>query len=669
MVGLGDFRQRRRFVAVTAMVAAFLSLGYIAWYLRGGPRLSEATTYFMQGRALSVGHLAWTVYEPTTSFRVPLALFHPPSTVAGALPPGYPLLLAIAFKFGAPMIVGPLVAGGIVLATYLLARELSHSHPGQSDAIARLAAGLSLVCAALRYHTADTVAYGASALGVTLALTNALRARRTGHGFLFTGLALGCVVAIRPTSAIPVGICALVLVTSHRPGALLSLLVGTLPGVALLLVANKAATGSFLSSPIAAYFAQTNGPPGCFGYGFGQRLGCAVEQGGFVAAHPGFGFVDALRTTGYRLREHALDIANFEPLALLVLVPIFRRPSSIGVRAALAVVLGQVLLYVPYFVEGTSPGAGARFFADLLPIEHALIALALAPALGGVARFTFARRGLLVLGLAFLGFAVHAARAHDALASSNAGRPAFEPDRAREGGALQGLLYIDSDEGFNLASVPEVVPSHGVTAVRARGDHHDRLVYDLLGHPNGTHRYAIENGQPTVQAWAPDAPRKEGSLDIWRFESEAEWPVAQENGWAAPTPTKAPCASQGGVLTVYPAAPQGGTVHIPLPIPHPASARKLNLVPHVFRPEGGGRGHITLRRGNEVVAEWDWTPTQAATCYALPSKALGPEVFGTAPPPPTSGSTTLPEVVVLDLAITAMDAPVAMDWTEVRVGP
>src|SRR5262245_54088670 len=38
-------RMRRRFLATLAFSAAFLSLGYMAHYLRGGPRIIDATTY------------------------------------------------------------------------------------------------------------------------------------------------------------------------------------------------------------------------------------------------------------------------------------------------------------------------------------------------------------------------------------------------------------------------------------------------------------------------------------------------------------------------------------------------------------------------------------------------------------------------------------------------
>src|SRR5205085_2079138 len=137
----------------------------------------------------------------------------------------------------------------------------------------------------------------------------------------------------------------------------------------------------------------------------------------------------ALATTFTRIRAHLTDIANFEPLALLVVVAAFVRASA--VRLALVVVVGQILVYVPFFVAGVDPAGGARFFADVLAIEHVLLAIAVASLLPGVA---FSRRALVVLALACAGFGVHAVFGHASLAHSpsDAGRPKFEPDVLRE---------------------------------------------------------------------------------------------------------------------------------------------------------------------------------------------------------------------------------------------
>ncbi|HVJ88621.1 MAG TPA: hypothetical protein VM580_02390, partial [Labilithrix sp.] len=170
--------ERRRLVAIFGLAAGLLSIGYIATYLHGGPRIIDAATYFLQGRALSQGHFAWTPLDPSASFRGRFLIYQS-GALGGIFPPGYPLLLAFGFMLGAPMIAGPLIAVGLVAATYHLARALAEeTHPTLAEPIARAAALLSIFCAALRYHTADTMSHGASALGVTIALACAIRARQ-----------------------------------------------------------------------------------------------------------------------------------------------------------------------------------------------------------------------------------------------------------------------------------------------------------------------------------------------------------------------------------------------------------------------------------------------------------------------------------------------------------
>src|SRR5205814_594800 len=157
-------------------VAALLSVFYIALYLRGGPRIVDATTYFMQGRALSHGDFAWNVAEPTSSFRGRFLVYREAGgegVMGGIFPHGYPILLALGFGMGAPMVVGPAIAAALVVATYRLARAIAEesiapatlrSSPASRDlveGVARAAALVSVVCGALRYHTADTMAHGA----------------------------------------------------------------------------------------------------------------------------------------------------------------------------------------------------------------------------------------------------------------------------------------------------------------------------------------------------------------------------------------------------------------------------------------------------------------------------------------------------------------------------
>jgi hypothetical protein len=607
-----DRDQRRRVVAASAFVAAFLSLGYVAFYLRGAPRIIDATSYFLEARALAHGKFAWAVPSPTASFRGRFLLFHDPASVAVIFPPGYPLLLAAGFLVGAPMVVGPVLAAALVGATFVVTRELYGPEDPRADGVAALASTFSIVCAALRYHTADTMAHGASALGITIALACALcgRRRRSVVYFVLAGLAVGWVIATRPVSGVPIAVVVYVLAagSDKREASLASAILATLPGLVLLGLAQRADTGNFLASAQRAYYAVSDGPPGCFRYGFGKDTGCLNEHGDFVKAHltSGFGWRAALGTTGRRLKAHLTDGFNFEPLLLLVLVPSLKR---VGSRAglALALVVAQIVAYAPFYFDGNYPGAGARMFADVLPMEHALAAIAvsyLAP------QIALLRRGLFVLALACAGFAVHTVFDHIALADRDGGRPMYEPDAAREAQVTKGLLFFDTDEGFNLAHVPGANPDKDIVAARLHNDDHDRMLLDQLKHPV-SHVYRFAKGVPTVSLWVPPG----GNSDLWRFEAEADWPpLAQTLGWVEPAWLSGTCASQERALELHPSSDATASATIELPV---AKGGRWLVTPRIVRSGGHGKGTLRLvPMGRAPLADdaklvWDWADEPA----------------------------------------------------------
>jgi hypothetical protein len=615
VTGAGDLRRRRRFLFIAAFVAAFLSLGYIALYLRGGPRAPEAATYWLQGRALSHGKLSWTVGDPTASFRAKNLLLTAPDRLAGIFPPGYALLLGAAFLLGAPMLVGPLLAAALVLATWLLARELAigaKEDEERVEGIGRAAVALSLVCAALRYHTAESLPQGAAAAALALALATALRGRRTGDARLFgaAGLAVGFVLCTQPMSAIAVGVAVAALALLSRSGArpLLWACAAALPGLALLLAANRAAVGHAFASP-AAYYAARFGSP-------------STPPGAKAAA------MAVLR----RVRANLADVANFEPVALLPVLLLrreARRRAGLGAVIVVAIVAVQGLLGAPAGAgEGTSAVAGASALADVLPLQHALVALTL-----GIA-FPAAWFGSVVaatVALSLAGFAVHTSHEHARMAAGGLGRPHYEPDVAREAGATHGLLFFDDDEGYELAHDPAATASHGIEAVRVRGDDHDRLLFDLLGRPP-THRHLSPHTGPSVSSWTPNGG------DTWRFESEADYPPVAVSepavGHAEVLDGLGTCASDAHALGVTPTGAAEASVTVELPIPRGASGppkRTWIVTPRTFQRGGAGTGDLTLvaAAGGPALAEWTWTDASRGgpSCADLQAKTveLGPD--------------------------------------------
>lgn len=683
---------RRRFLAIFGIAAGLFSIAYVSIYLRGGPRIVDATTYFLQGRALAQGDLAWTPLEPSASFRGRFLLYREEGpdapSLGGIFPPGYPLLLAFGFMLGAPMIAGPLLAVGLVVATYRLAKALAKDAlPALAEPIARAAALLSLFSAALRYHTADTMSHGAAALGITVALDCAIRARQARTGkrtlrredqspfdggrgeALLAGLAIGYVVATRPVSAMPIAIVVAWLLRPARhhapaekddaPRSRLGLLalLGMVPGVFLLLLSQRAVTGSWIESTQRMYYAISDGPSGCFRWGFGQGAGCLFEHGEHVDARlrGGYGLLEAAMTTLRRLRHHLLDVANLEPLALLVVVPALLRgrlaKTATGILPATALVGLQILAYAPFYFDGDYPGGGARFFADVLPVEHALAALAIAM-LAARARAVdraFTRGAFAVFALALAGFGIHASYEHGKLRDRDGGRPMFEPDVLARASLTSGLVFVDTDHGFALGHDPHARPSDRVLVARLRNDDRDRMLFESLGRPP-TWRYDLEapvppsvEHTPKLTPWAPPE-----SGDRLRIEAEAEWPaLEQEHGFAAPAWTDG-CASGSRALVVTPEPGQRAKVTIELPVPSAGrwavEVSTVNGASVPFAPKPSAVAEGALAIGAE---RWTWK-ADGDTCKTLPVKELD-----LAPP----------HAIV---TIEASGGPIAIDYVAIR---
>jgi hypothetical protein len=521
-----DGTRSRVLVTALAVAAALASYGYLQHYLHGGPRIVDATSYFLEGRALAEGKLAFDVPSPSASFRGRFTLFRD-GALSVIFPPGYPLALAAGFLVRAPLLVGPLVGGLLVAATYFTTRELV-----RDERAARVAAVASLLSAALRYHTADTMSHGLSALLLVTALGSAARGGPFGTGA--AGLAAGFLLATRPVTGI-VGIALAALVVARRPDARLARLATfaalVLPGVLLVLLHQYAATGSPFRSTQLTYYAVADGPPGCFAWGFGS-VGCRFEHGDFVKRElaDGFGLAEALRITGLRLALHVTDLVNFAPLSLLLPWALVQHRREPGVLLLGAGTFAVMVGYAPFYYPGSYPGAGARFYADALPLEHALLGLALTRL--RVARFLPAA--------ALVGFGLHAVHAHLALAERDGGRPMFEPAVLGRAGVRAGLVFVGTDHGFALGHDPAVRDPHrGIVVAREHGDAHDAALVQRFGFPP-TYRYgySAETGQVAL---TPYVPRR---TYPFRFEAEADWPPLEvPAGWVHPD--FRPCLSRG----------------------------------------------------------------------------------------------------------------------------
>jgi len=579
----------RLFVTLSALAAAALSGAYVFAYLRGGPRIIDATSYFLEARALAQGHFSFPLDEPAAStmgrFLVRGGTPDLP-TAAVLFPPGYPAFLAFGFLVGAPLAMGPVLAFGVTIATFHLAKRLFPEPVAGGFSLPRLATLLSVVCAALRYHTADTMSHGLAALLFTasfafaLATNDSFSSNRTPRKApLFAGFCAGWLVATRPFSALAlfVLLAFTFLQGPARPAlrARLTTLAlftfGLLPGVTLLVLHQHAATGAFFTSSQRLYYALSDGPPGCFRYGFGKGIGCLGEHGEFVRHNlpNGFGPYAAAATTLRRLKQHLVDVGNAEPLFAFVPLGAFYAFTNPRHRLLVLGVLAQIGAYVPFYFDGNYPGGGARFFADALPLEFVLFALATSR-LAEKARSP--RLVAVLFALVLLGFGFRAGFDHALLRDREAGLPMFEPARVKD--LPQGsLVFVDTDHGFNLGFSPggrDHLNPNNLHIARFRGDGLDRMTWQTHGSPPAfRYRYSL----PSVGL--SDVRIEPISFDLQApivLEAESFWPpIAQSQGFAAVTFAGGPCVSNDRLLSVEPADPAESasfTIALPAPLLH-----------------------------------------------------------------------------------------------------
>ncbi len=557
-------------VVLWSALAAALSALYVPWYLRGGPRVIDATSYFLAAKAIASGAFCFAPGLPSAAVRGRFLVGADASECVGVLfPPGYPLALAAAVAAHAPLVFGPLTAAAQTSVLMLLARR----HIGEVGA--GIAAALYVLCACARYHTADTMSHGWAALLLTSSCYAWGFRRAWGDGV--AGACWGWLVATRPVTGL-VGLLALALLTRGDERALrplstraLSGSLGALPFLGLWLSYNHALTGSALYSPQTLYYALADGAPGCFRYGFGVDIGCKHEHGDFVARFmpAGYGSLEALGTTCRRLLQHLRDAGNSELGALaLVLASCSQRVRR--EHAWLPLVIGaQVLAYLPFYYDGNYPAGGARMFADVLPLEHLLLAAWLTP---------FGWRGW-AAPLALIGFALHTAYDHALLAAREGGRPYFERALVEAAGVRRGLVFVPSDHGFNLAHEP-AARAPALEFLRWRGDGHDRVAWEQRGKPLAYVYDWIAGVTP-----APRLVPYDVAAHHYRFEAEGQWPVlAIDDGWARPEARAAPCVSRGQAL-VFSAS--GGAPRLVLELPVPATG--------AFRVRIGSEGELAAR--------------------------------------------------------------------------
>jgi hypothetical protein len=372
----------RLWVAAWSLAAVALCSALALGPLAGIPHVQDEVVYTFQARQLAAGRVFAPPPQPRAT-RTYDFLLDTARGRAGIFPNGWPAVLALGVLAGVPWLVGPLLAGLVVLVGSALALRWG----GRSGAF--LAAPLLALSPQEALLGATRMSHTLCALLVVLALGAALR--RDGRFGAVQGFALGAPLAalalVRPWDAVLVS--AVLLPTAFagrlRRPALVACGAALALGGALAAAQNRAITGDPTTFAQTRYFETAPPPvpgdawrfaPGCNALGFGPDRGCFRTWGTFG------------HTLGKAARNSVLNgvlagrLWFGTPIAFLLLVAgtAWREVRKVALVSG-ALLAAIVLGYAFYWYDGAC--YGARFWhSALVPV---VVAVALATA-GGLRR-------------------------------------------------------------------------------------------------------------------------------------------------------------------------------------------------------------------------------------------------------------------------------------------
>jgi hypothetical protein len=378
-------RLRRGVGAAGPLVAILVAIALAAFAVVRGTWAvggSDSSCYALMAQAFAGGRL-----QPSTTLAIdapwPNAAitFAPggfiPSTIdaAAAAPicaPGMSVLMAPLSMLGgqdAIFWLTPLAAALLVLSAFAIARQLGGGIAGATAAILTATSPIVLYQAVQPMNDVLTAALWLAALAIVSRVASGFSRTGTGSRNVLAGLLIGLAILVRPNLA-PLAIVPLAMAflqhDTNRWRSPALLLLGAVPGIAVLLALNQALYGSIVGS----------------GYGDLATL--------FRVAHVN----DNLTNYGRSIWQTQYAVPALGLLAPIVFTGAQRRTSALLVVFA-AMVIGIYLLYQP-FPEWW-------YLRFLMPAMVVLLALASAAAVSLLSRASMG--GLIPIVAVLLGIA------------------------------------------------------------------------------------------------------------------------------------------------------------------------------------------------------------------------------------------------------------------------
>ncbi len=349
-----------RFVVGAASAVALLAFGLNVVVWERHPHITDEAAYYIQAHHLADGSLS----EPSPTVPEAFELYLVPcddERCYSVFPPGWPAVLSLGVRIGAPSLINPLLGGLNIVLLYLLIGLLYELRT------ARIGVALAM---ASPWYLFMAMNYMSHTWALTCALVAAVscakvwREARTGW-LILGGAALGLLSLTRPLDAAaiaPVLGVWMLFSRGWRPtiGRAFVLTASSMAFAALVLPYNGALTGEPLTYPVAKYMNDLFGP-GANALGFGPNRGGPAVWGA-IDAWPGHTPSEAAINT--TLNANAIHTELFGwSIGSLTLLLLYIVVGMRGRRdwAVLTPVVTIAALYALYYFAG-GPDFGARYW-------------------------------------------------------------------------------------------------------------------------------------------------------------------------------------------------------------------------------------------------------------------------------------------------------------------
>lgn len=357
VVGRSGDRLLLAMMLVAALVPALLSI--VTYQLH--PHVPDEVVYLIHARYLAEGRLFLPTPEPISGFELDL-MFADRGRWYSPVPPGWPAMLAVGVRLGAPWLINPLLNAANVWLINALVREIYDRRTARLSAVIYALSpwNLFLAMSVLTHTFTITVALIA---GLAVA-----KFRRGGRGsgigaMAIGGIAIGLVSLIRPLEGLALAALLGAWTLGVRPWRRLAagtavLVIATAAIAALVLPYNRLLTGSPTRFPLMAYSDAIYGP-GSNAMGFGANRGLGWSG---LDPLPGHGPVDVVINTLLNLFAVNIELLGWASGSLfLVALFVFRGRLGRADRLMVTVVATVIGLHAFYWFGG-GPDFGARYW-------------------------------------------------------------------------------------------------------------------------------------------------------------------------------------------------------------------------------------------------------------------------------------------------------------------